>query len=679
MNAWRHSKWACVVALALSISKLASAAPPSGEQWAVLIAVQKHDEATLNNVQFTINDAQLVRKTLVDRAALASDHILEMTDDSPKELRPTLANLRRELPGFLKKAAAGDRVVIYFSGHGHLEQAGQAYLVPSDFRRDAPAQSALPIAEVRQLLSDCKAGVKFLILDCCHAGGAKDAAGGVAAETLAKSLEPDKVAGCVVLASCKVDENSWEWTQRQHGIFTYWLCRAMEGGGDANGDGQLSFTEVHSYAGERVTTTAEQVLRKPQTPVWLTGGSIEGVPVVLTLRAEPPESVMRRLAEHVDLEIRRQKLKKVGVLEFGTPAGQLAQANLPSICAEEMRKSLARMCGGDYAVLDADAMRQAAKGARVDDVGDPPAMRRLGQQGGGMDAVVWGTVQRGGRKLHVQCFLNSTQSGDRLLAPAGVIPLSEDLLADNGASFDNRERPPGSPYDEQVVMHVSEEAQQAHPLLDNDFPFGVEVHSVLVRPGEQVTDATRRVRKEQVQLYAEKGVQVEPTPTRVVAAREGEIFEIRVKNNLKERVGVTVLVDGINSLGQKRERLGQAWSWVFGAGKEHTIAGWWKPKTPEAKPNDGMINFKLKLFQFVDSPQSVAARQNFSDSIGLITVAFYAERGRRLGVGEGPEEHRQLRTENFQAGRLLGVVQIRYVDEAEFKRLVEGKPAGKRP
>jgi hypothetical protein len=41
-----------------------------------------------------------------------------------------------------------------------------------------------------------------------------------------------------------------------------------------------------------------------------------------------------------------------------------------------------------------------------------------------------------------------------------------------------------------------------------------------------------------------------------------------------------------------------------------------------------------------------------------------------FGVVEGPEEQRQLQTVDFKPGRLLGVVQIRYMEENEFRKLV---------
>ena len=100
--------------------------------------------------------------------------------------------------------------------------------------------------------------------------------------------------------------------------------------------------------------------------------------------------------------------------------------------------------------------------------------------------------------------------------------------------------------------------------------------------------------------------------------------------------------------------------------QDHVIPGWALP-SKEGIGHDPKEEFTVKRFRFVDVPRAMAGRQRFGESIGLITAAFYAEQGKAIAVGEGPEEKRLLETENFKAGRLLGVVQIRYVDEKEFR------------
>ncbi len=643
----------------------AQTGPPEGAQWAVLIAVQQHDNPRYN-LQFARRDVALMRSVLADRAGVAADHVLELSDRPEASGPPRLGEVRRRLPEFLARSRPSDRIVVYVTSHGFRE-GERSFLVLADTR---DAASGLPAAELRQMLAAAPASIKFLILDACHSGGAKAVPiDEPSAESLAKSIVREPLAGTVVLASSRDDQSSWEWGERHQSVFTYWLARALEGGADSNGDGQITADEVYRYTHERVVTTTRQVFAAEQTPVRLIGGDVAGVPVLLTLLPEPPETLCRRLAEQLDLEVRRHQLKQVGVFEFLEPLGRaeaLASANLPGYCADRIRVALVELAGGAYSV----AGPEVGKGMQVEALGDPAAMRALGT----LDGVVVGTLRRRGRNLNVQCDLVAVATGESLATPSGMLPLSEEVLADNGSSFANGGRPPGGPYDPVVLAHAQERARQGHPLLDPAFPFRVEVWAIDAAPGAEVTPATPRHRKAFLAMQAAGD---EAPNQLLVPAREGELFEIRVWNNSPNRVALTLLVDGLNTLGQNRERLGQAWSWVVEPTRQtdrppdsrppfYAVEGWYLPKGPGAVPGRA-ADFTMRRFRFTGVAQSVAGRQNFGESIGLITAAFYAERGRGLGVGEGPAEARPLRTAGFQPGRLLGVVQIRYADERDLE------------
>jgi hypothetical protein len=632
-------------------------------QWAVLIGVQEHTERRFN-LKFTENDVQRLRQTLVERAGLSPDYILQLTDGTA-DRQPTLANLKRELPAFLAKPVENERVLVFFSGHGFLHH-GQTYLVPRDFSARDPAGSALPLAEVRRALNDCKARVKLLILDCCHAGNEKAIEDSLPSSAVARAVEAGKtVRNCVVMASCNEDERSMEWSARKQGVFTYWLCRGLEGAA-ADDNGRVTIDKLNTYIHERVSQTVEQELNAQQTPQRF--GKVSGEPVVLMLQPELPESLCRRLAEHIDMEVRRHKLKKVGVLEFLQPLGKterLVSANLPTYCAERVRQRLTQLGSGSYEVLKADDMRQASKGVAVEVIGEPQAMRRLGQQAGGLDAVVIGTLRRRGPRMLIQCELVSTANGDSLVKPSGVLPISETTPGDEGASYFLDERPAGQPHDAQVVNYVEEQANAGHPLLDRKFPFRIELRTVEARPGEAITEATPRKKKEFVQSRVE-GYSGKKRTELLVAARDDETFEIRVANKSKRRISMLLMVDGLNTLGQERARIGNGRMWILEAGKDYVIPGWtFTPKTPGGSA-------EIRRFKFVNVAKSVAGRQNFGESIGLLTAAIYKEdansRSVGLGVGEGVVEMHKLDTVNFNAGQLLGVVNIRYVDERELNK-----------
>ncbi len=91
-----------------------------------------------------------------------------MTDDAADEkLRPTYANLDRELYEFAVSATnPEDSLVITFAGHGDLV-GGQTGLLPLDY---GDLHRLVTISHVLECLSDprCRAGGKLLVLDCCR-------------------------------------------------------------------------------------------------------------------------------------------------------------------------------------------------------------------------------------------------------------------------------------------------------------------------------------------------------------------------------------------------------------------------------------------------------------------------------------------------------------------------------
>lgn len=676
------------------------------QQWAVIIAVQTHDDKRLNTLRSTLRDASEVRRILVERGGFPSDHVLEMTDLSAPDRQSRLAELRKEFSNFLtsKDIRRQDRVLVFFSGHGVLFE-GRTYLVPADADPDRIAQTCWPLDELRVALQRCVAETKFVVLDCCHAAGLGDVKlSAPTSSDLQKEVEPDSVPGCMLLASCKKDEFSHEWPARKQGIFTFWLSRALEGGADLNRDGQLTVGEIYNFTFDRVPLTAQVLGGGKQTPVRFINTDIEGDPVLLTLKPELPESLCRRLAEQLDLEIRRHGLKHVGVIEFVTVVGNrdaLAPAALPRFLAERVRINLATLSDNQHVVLEWNIVRKALseKNVVLSDLGKPATMQQLGESLGQLDGIVWGRLDRRGSNVSVQCELLDRNS-QTLANPTGLLPLSEELQGDLGTSFDNRQRPSGSPHDLAVIQHIDAQSPQ-HPLLKPDFPFRVEVWSIHPRPGEPITDKTERRQKEHVLRPRINDL----TSELLIAASPDELFEIRVENRYGHDVAMTLLLDGLNSLGQQRERLGAARSWIvrrpaipelldrlrrkkqsgtlaedeardLAAEEERVLRpanyvfdSWVQN---QSGPVGKVENVTARRFRFTDLAESVAARQRFTDSIGLITAAFYAERGRALGVGEGPEEKRDLKTVNFQAGRLLGVVQIRYVEQKDLTRLLKG-------
>jgi hypothetical protein len=98
----------------------------------------------------------------------------------------------------------------------------------------------------------------------------------VPSETVARALVSEEAPGAVVLASSRADQKSYGWPARRQGIFTFWLCRALEGAA-ADENGEVTLGRVNSYVHDRVSETADLDYGLAQDPVLF--GKQEGDPV----------------------------------------------------------------------------------------------------------------------------------------------------------------------------------------------------------------------------------------------------------------------------------------------------------------------------------------------------------------------------------------------------------------
>lgn len=693
----------------------------AGKQWAIVVAVQNHDDPRLNNIRFTQNDALELRRILMERAGVPGRQVIELIDESPAQRRPTLINLRSQLRAALLSAEIGpnDRILVYFSGHGTLVD-GQTYLVPSDASLQNRKESCYPVQELHDLLKSCRCQRKMLVLDCCYAGGDLSERLQVPdGSYLVDAVNVDEVPGCVVMASSSRREQSLEWPARKQGLFSYWFCKGLEGGADENGNDELTFDELYSYTEQHVSRTARQVFERRQTAVRHVNFDIAGDPVVIKLLHEHPETVCRRLAAHLDLDAREHGLKRIGFLEFRTPIDnrdELARANLPRLAAERIRIAMNALRGDSYDIVTDErlTLTDNTKALTVEAIGQPQSLQALRETVSDLDAVVWGRLDRRSDRITLQCELLRVSDSERLATPTGSFPLSEDLFGDWGASFDNRNSPDtDSPYAPAVIQYIDHESRTP-PTQKSDFPFVVEIWSLRPRAGESaklIADELVQLPQSRVKfssgtvfvVTAAKGDSVSGmfdhdgqrqagtvsirsviaapkkkefllTPGSVerdkellVEAEMHEMFEIRVQNHLGADVAMTLLVDGINTRGMQREWLGQAKSWVIpptGKDSYRVIEGWY-PETDTERLNDDLISTTMQRFRFGKLSNAVANRRGFSDSLGVITAAFYASSGRAVGVEAGPEEYRKLEMKTFRPGKLLGVVNVRYLEASQ--------------
>ncbi len=220
------------------------AAPAIPRSYALVVGVSHYQNlSAADQLQYSDRDAQEVYATLIsaEGGQFPPENVHRLINETA-----TLANLRHELEEWLPSVSkAGDRVLIYFAGHGFLSQ-GKAYLGPYDLEPKNISGAAYLTDELGKTIGEgIQAKWKVLITDACHSGAitpAEDVA------QLNRSLL-DLHTSLFSLTASRDREQSFEGKQwnNGHGVFTYFVVKGLEGEADASGDGIVTADELAEY------------------------------------------------------------------------------------------------------------------------------------------------------------------------------------------------------------------------------------------------------------------------------------------------------------------------------------------------------------------------------------------------------------------------------------------------
>lgn len=248
----------------LKIEKIEDAGAPPKLQtiprsYAVIIGISRYQKLPEQwQLQFSERDAQSIYTIAISPEGgnfkQENVHVLEGA-------KATLANIRHEIGDWLPSVAKeGDRVLIYFAGHGLMYQ-GKGYLAPYDFDLNNVAGSGYPMDELSAAIgTKIHATSKILFTDACHSGAISpedtEALNGKL-ETLNPSL--------FSLTASRARERSFESPQLDggHGVFTYYLVQGMGGAADVSPrDGVVTADELSEY----VHTQVREATQNQQNP-----------------------------------------------------------------------------------------------------------------------------------------------------------------------------------------------------------------------------------------------------------------------------------------------------------------------------------------------------------------------------------------------------------------------------
>jgi uncharacterized caspase-like protein len=228
--------------------------PTAGQTYAVVVGISDYQDKDIPDLRFADKDAQAFAAYLQSPAGgtVPSENIIVLQNE-----KATTARIADALIWMLETSKAGDRAIIYFSGHGDVEtitRFNRGYLLTYDSPPKIYMAGAFNIRDLQDIistLSDRDVQV-VMISDACRAGKlAGEAVGGT--EATAQNLSK-QLAGEIKIMSCQPNEFSLEGEQwgGGRGAFSYHLLDGLYGLADKNGDAQVNLFEIGRYLEDRV-------------------------------------------------------------------------------------------------------------------------------------------------------------------------------------------------------------------------------------------------------------------------------------------------------------------------------------------------------------------------------------------------------------------------------------------
>lgn len=235
----------------------------------------------LAQVEYALRDAGTMKALFIDSFGLDPNDVWLYENASLADLISifgTGENIRRSR--IYRNCSLRDEppdLFIYYSGHGAPattgENKGKGYIVPVDADLMALSTTGYAIDDIVTNVNTMKANKvihgAWLIFDACFSGQAGDGSHllkAVSGLSVVPVLPKQADAGTTMMFASSGEEFASWYPDKQHGLFTYFLLKGMEGAADADQDGRLTLAEIDTYLKKNVPRFANGINGQEQTP-----------------------------------------------------------------------------------------------------------------------------------------------------------------------------------------------------------------------------------------------------------------------------------------------------------------------------------------------------------------------------------------------------------------------------
>ena len=209
------------------------------------------------DVEFAVRDAETFAKFATNIMGVKEDNVILVKNATYAQMKVGVEKITK-----LAKANPDSlELIVYYAGHGQVDgDTKESYLIPVDVSLTAPT-SGMKLEDFYASLSACNAEKTFVFLDACYSG--------VGRGIIIRPKETLVKGNLVVMTATSSTQRSMPYQEKNHGLFTYYLLKALKEGGSG-----MSIGDLYDQVSETVKTKSILINNSEQTPELLGGSGI---------------------------------------------------------------------------------------------------------------------------------------------------------------------------------------------------------------------------------------------------------------------------------------------------------------------------------------------------------------------------------------------------------------------
>jgi len=241
------------------LNPLAIKSKTNDNKLALIIGIENYSD--LVKASYANNDAQYFKDYAKNTLGIKNENIQLLLDENA-----TFIKINKVLKKWLKSKVIPNKteLIIFYAGHGLASQDGDKqdlYLLPQNADTDLLSISSISRNNLFKEISNLDPKSVTIFFDACYSGTSRDNKTLIASArpvNILKKVEDDIPENFTIFSASQLNQMSSGLKNGEHGIFSYYLMKGLEGLADQNKDKKITNGELQAYMNLNVSQKAAE-------------------------------------------------------------------------------------------------------------------------------------------------------------------------------------------------------------------------------------------------------------------------------------------------------------------------------------------------------------------------------------------------------------------------------------